>query len=217
MICFTFHDDSQAINPNDGQLRSQNPPKSNSVLVDSQHTLQARSQRAVWFHRSLEVHSLRSSRSASSICTIAPKPLVAWKRWTSELDAPPANFRLDAVGRSRQGRLLRCGGPSQVEESHAEAAAIASEPSRMHTRTAKWTNSQNYRILAWRSPPMAIADVHHTCHICQVKCTRININKHLRVPSSHVRSEAEKRLSREAILHTELALEWPELVQIGTL
>ena len=77
---------------------------------------------------------------------------VAWKRWTSELDAPPANFRLDAVGRSRQGRLLRCGGPSQVEESHAEAAAIASEPSRRHSRTA--SGQTDYRIQDTR---MAIA------------------------------------------------------------
>ena len=67
--------------------------------------------------------------------------------------SPPAKFRCDAVGRSRQGRLLRCGGPSQSKESHVDIAAIASEPSRMHTRTVKWTNVQNHRILAWRSPP----------------------------------------------------------------
>ena len=121
-----------------------------------------------------------------------PHTLCRGKRGSSGMvDAPPANFRSDEGGRSRQGRLYWCGGPSQVEESRTDAAAIASEPSRMHTRTAKWTNSQNYRILAWRSPPMAIADVHHTCHIGQVKCTRINIIQHLRVPSSHARSEAE--------------------------
>ena len=116
---------------------------------------------------------------------------VAWKRWTSELDAPPANFRLDAVGRSRQGRLLRCGGPSQVEESHAEAAAIASEPSRRHSRTAKWTTLTELQTLAWRSPPMAIADVHPTCHIMSGQCTRKHNVQHLRVPSSPFRSEAE--------------------------
>ena len=37
------------------------------------------------------------------------------------------------------------------------------------------------------------------------------------IPESPVRMSAarQKRLSREAILHTELALEWPDLVQIG--
>ena len=28
------------------------------------------------------------------------------------------------------------------------------------------------QTLAWRSPPMAIADVHHTCHIKSGQCTR---------------------------------------------
>ena len=74
-----------------------------------------------------------------------------------DVDAPPANFRRDAVGRSRQVRLLRCGGPSQVEESHADAAAIVSEPSRMHTRTEtvdKQITKQDTRMAIapiWRS------------------------------------------------------------------
>ena len=131
------------------------------------------------------VPPVRSARTA-------PKPLVAWKRIQAVVDAPPANFRRDDVGHKRQGRLYSVGGPSQVEECRAGEAAIASEPIRMHSRSKWWTNRlQKYRILAWRSPPMAIADVHHTCHIGQVKCTRINIIQHLRVPSSHVRSEAE--------------------------
>ena len=132
------------------------------------------------------------------------------------VDAPPANFRLDVVGRSRQGRLIRCGGPSQVEESHANAAAIASEPSRMHTRTAQWTyNLQNTGYSHGDRPHMAIADVHHTCHIGQVKCTRKH--NHTASPSLQfpVPQRGRKRLIREATLHTELALEWPELVQIG--
>ena len=40
-------------------------------------------------------------------------------------------------------------------------------------------------------PHMAITDVHHICHIGQIKCTRKHDYQHLRVPSSHVRSEAE--------------------------
>ena len=83
-----------------------------------------------------------------------------------DVDAPPANFRRDAVGHKRQGRLITCGGPSQSKDSHADAAAIASEPSRMHTRTAKWTNSDNNAGYSHGDRPhIAIADVHHTCHI----------------------------------------------------
>ena len=131
------------------------------------------------------------------------------------VDAPPAIFHCDAVGRSQQVRLLRCGGPSQVEESHANAAAIASEPSRMHARKAQWTNRLQYRILAWRSPPMAIADVHHTCHIISGQCTRKHKCTASPSPQFACPQRGRKRLSREATLHTELALEWPELVQIG--
>ena len=73
------------------------------------------------------------------------------------VDAPPAIFRFDEGGCSQQGRLYRSGGPSQSKDSHADATAIASEPSRMHTRTAKWTMQitiQNTRMAIapiWRS------------------------------------------------------------------
>ena len=132
------------------------------------------------------------------------------------VDAPPVNFRFNEGGRSRQGRLIRCGGPSQVEESHADAAAIACEPSRMHSRTAKVDKQIiEYRILAWRSPPMAIADVHHTCHIISGQCTRKHKCTASPSPQFACPQRGRKRLSREAALHTELALEWPDLVQIG--
>ena len=72
-------------------------------------------------------------------------------KWNS--DSPHAFFRFNEVGRSRQGRLFSSGGPSQSKESRTDVAAIASEPIRMHTRTAKWTKSYSNRILAWRSPP----------------------------------------------------------------
>ena len=132
-----------------------------------------------------------------------------------DVDAPPANFRLDAVGRSRQGRLIRCGGPSQVEESHADAAAIACEPSRMHSRTAKWTIRLQYRILAWRSPPNGDRRCpSHPSHQVRpnVRGTTLTDNSDSQFP---VPQRGRKRLSREAILRTELALEWLELVQIG--
>ena len=134
-------------------------------------------------------------------------------QWYSR--SPPAKFRCDAVGRSRQGRLLRCGGPSQSKESHADAAAIASEPSRMHTRTTLWTNLQNYRILAWRSLPNG--DRRCPSHLSHhgrsnVRGTTIYSISDSQFAGSH---RGRKRLSRETTRRIVLALEWPELVQIG--
>ena len=74
-----------------------------------------------------------------------------------DVDAPPASFRFKEVGRSRQVRLLRCGGPSQVEESRTDAAAIASEPSpdaHAHSTADKQVTKQNTRMAIapiWRS------------------------------------------------------------------
>ena len=62
---------------------------------------------------------------------------------------------------------------------------------RMHTRTAQWTTDYNAGYSHGDRPQMAIADVHHTCHIGQVKCMRIHIIQHFDNPSSHVRIEAE--------------------------
>ena len=69
--------------------------------------------------------------------------------------APPANFRLNAVGRKRQGRLYSVGGPSQVEGSNANAAAIASEPNpdALTHSTVHWTN----RLTRKQDTRMAIA------------------------------------------------------------
>ena len=71
------------------------------------------------------------------------------------------------------------------------------------------------QTLAWRSPPMAIADVHHTCHIKSGQCTRKHKCTASPSPQFACPQRGRKRLSREATLHTELALEWPDLVQIG--
>ena len=62
---------------------------------------------------------------------------------------------------------------------------------------------------------MAIADVHHTCHIISGQCTRKHKCTASPSPQFACPQRGRKRLSREAILRTELALEWPELVQIG--
>ena len=62
-----------------------------------------------------------------------------------------------AVGRSRQGRLNTCGGPSQSKDRNADAAAIASEPSpdALTHSTVHWTNRlQDTRMAIapkWRS------------------------------------------------------------------
>ena len=133
-----------------------------------------------------------------------------------DVDAPPANFRRDAVGHKRQGRLITCGGPSQSKDSHADVAAIASEPSQMHTRTAKWTMQiTKDRILAWRSPPNGNRRCpSHLSHQVRPNVRRTtlidNSDSHFACPH-----RGRKRLSREATLHAILALEWPELVQIG--
>ena len=129
--------------------------------------------------------------------------------------SPPAKFRCDVVRRSRQGRLLRCGGPSQSKESHADTAAIASEPSRMHTRTTLWAKIIEYRILAWRSPPNGDrrCPSHLSPHVrSNVRGITIYSISDSQFAGSH---RGKKRLSCEATRRTVLALEWPEIVQIG--
>ena len=93
---------------------------------------------------------------------------------------------------------------------------------RLRMSRAGCTNAQQvdkqiteYRILAWRSPPMAITDVHHTCHLMSGQCTRKYKCTTSPSPQFACPQRGRKRLSREATLHTELALEWPDLVQIG--
>ena len=115
------------------------------------------------------------------------------------------------------GRYDRSGavGPHKSKDHNADAAAIASEPSRMHARKAQWTNRLQYRILAWRSPPMAIADVHHTCHIISGQCMRKHKCTVSPSPQFACPQRGKKRLRRKATLRAELALEWPDLVQIG--
>ena len=106
-------------------------------------------------------------------------------------------------------------GPHKSKESRTDAAAIASELSRMHTRTALWTKITEYRILAWRSPPNG----DHRCPSHLSPHVRSNVRGTTLTNNSDSQftcpQRGRKRLSREATLHAVLALEWPELVQIG--
>ena len=118
------------------------------------------------------------------------------------------------VGRSRQERLFTVGGPSRSKESRVDAVAITSEPNWMHSRTAQWT-IQNYRILALQSPPSGDrrCPSHLSPHVrSNIRGTTLTDNSDSQFP---IPQRGRKRLSREVILHTELALEWPELVQIA--
>ena len=107
------------------------------------------------------------------------------------VDAPPANFRCcsnraQSAGTVAQMRwALTVEGVSMQTRWRSRASRV-----RMHARTAQWTK-QITEYSHGDRPQMAIADVHHICHIGQVKCTRIIIIQHLRVPSSQFRSEAE--------------------------
>ena len=61
---------------------------------------------------------------------------------------------------------------------------------------------------------MAIADVHHTCHIIAGQMYEEQQSTAFPTPQFACPHRGRKRLSREATLRTVLALEWPELVQI---
>ena len=72
-----------------------------------------------------------------------------------------------------------------------------------------------YRTLAWRSPPNGDrrCPSHLSPHVSSnVRGTTLTDNSDSQFACPQ---RGRKRLSREAILRTELALEWPELVQIG--
>ena len=120
-----------------------------------------------------------------------------------------------AHGRKRQGRLYTCGGPSRSKGSHAVAAAITSEPSpdALTHSTVHWTN----RLQDTRMAIAPYGDRRCSSHLShhQVKCTRKHNHTASPSPQFAIPQRGRKRLSREAILRTELALEWPELVQIG--
>ena len=120
-----------------------------------------------------------------------------------------------AVGRSRQGRLNTCGGPSQSKDRNADAAAIASEPIRMHSRSK--TVDKQITIQDTRMAIAPYGDRRCSSHLShhQVKCTRKHNHTASPSPQFAIPQRGRKRLSREATLHAVLALEWPELVQIG--
>ena len=93
-----------------------------------------------------------------------------------------------------------------------------SRVSRTGCTHAQESGQTDYRITGYSHgdrPHMAIADVHHTCHIISGQCTRKHKCTASPSPQFACPQRGRKRLSREATLHTELALEWPDLVQIG--
>ena len=82
-------------------------------------------------------------------------------------------------------------------------------------RTAQWTTHRITSHSHGDRPQMAIAGAHRTCHI---NVSQMYEEDHYTtISDSHVACphRGRKRLSREATLRTLLALEWPELVQIG--
>ena len=122
------------------------------------------------------------------------------------------------VGRSRQERLYIVGGPSQSKESRVDVVAIATEPNWTLNAHSTVDNSQNYRFrlsLAWRSSSNGDRRCpSHLSHQCRSNVRERSLYS---MSDSHVACphRGRKRLSREATLRTLLALEWPELVQIG--
>ena len=110
--------------------------------------------------------------------------------------------------------MYSCGGPSQSKESTHRRGGDRSEPNpdaRAHSTVDKHIIGYSHGD----RPQMAIAGVHHTCHLMSDQMyeehnyTAISDSQ---FASSH---RGRKCLSREATRRTELALGWPELVQIG--
>ena len=137
----------------------------------------------------------------------------AWIKWNC--DSPPTfspSMKSGVVG--RDGRSVAVGPHNR--RSHVQMWQ------RPRVSRAGCTNAQQsgqtYRITGYSHgdrPQMAIAGVHHTCHIAAGQMyeehhyTTISDSQ---FAGSH---RGRKRLSREATRCTVLALEWPELVQIG--
>ena len=82
-------------------------------------------------------------------------------------------------------------GPHSRRSLNADTAAIASEPIRMHTHTENWTNEYITGYSHGDRPHMAIADVHHTCHIMSGQMYEEEHDTTFLTPSTQVRSEAE--------------------------
>ena len=130
--------------------------------------------------------------------------------------SPPANFHCDAVGRSRQGRLIldAVGPHSRRNRMQTRWRLRVSRAGCTHAQQSGQT-VQNYRILAWRSPPNGDRRCpSHLSHQVRpnVRGTTLTDNSDSQFACPH---RGRKRLSREATQRTVLTLEWPELVQIG--
>ena len=103
-------------------------------------------------------------------------------------------------------------GPSQLKESRVDVVAITSEPNWTLNAHSTVDNSQNYRFRCHSHGDRRCPS--HLSHQCR---SNVRGRSLYSISDSHVACphRGRKRLSREATLRTLLALEWPELVQIG--
>ena len=124
----------------------------------------------------------------------------------------PLRLQSGVIGRDD---LAQSVGPHSLRKCTQTLAAIVSEPSRMHARTAQWTKLTVTEILVWRSPPngdrMCLSHLSHQFRP-NVRGTTLANNSDSQFACPR---RGRKHLSREVARRTVLTLEWPELVQIG--
>ena len=186
-----------------------------SALVDSNTQSQAQSLCAVWLNWALLVHSVQLSCSASSICTncfettCRVEARIKWNGIT-----PCEIPTLQQSGVVSRDNCTVVVGPHSRRSQCTDAAAITSEPN-PDARAHSTVDKTDYRILAWRSP--LYGDRRCSSHLSHRSGQMYEDNHCTASPSPEftVPQRGRKRLSREATLHAILALEWPELVQIG--
>ena len=120
-----------------------------------------------------------------------------------------------AVGRSRQGRLYNAVGPhSRRIRMQTRRQSRVSQSGCSH---AQHSGQTDYRIHDTRMAIAPYGDRRCSSHLSHHFRSMYEEHKCIASPSPQFAcpQRGRKRLSRGATLHTELALEWPDLVQIG--
>ena len=181
-----------------------------------QQQSQARSQCAVWLSYALSVHSIQSSCSAYSICMNSFETTCRRKRGSNGMvDHPLQNsaaMQSGAVGRD---------GCSDAVGPHSRRSCMQTRQQSRVSRagcTHAQQSGQMYRIIGYSHgdrPQMAIAGVHHICHITAGQMYEEHHYAAISDSQFAGSHRGRKRLSHEAPRRTILALEWSELVQIG--
>ena len=181
-----------------------------------QQQSQARSQRAIRLSCALSVHSIRSSRSTYLIRTNSFETTCRRKRGSSGMvDHPLRNSATmqsgvvgkdgcsDAVGPHNQRICMQMWRRSRVSQTGCTHAQHCGQ----YYKKTGYSHGDR--------PQMAIAGVHHTCHI--IASQMYEEHHYTTISDSQFAGShrGRKRLSREATRRTVLALEWPGLVQIG--